>query len=163
MPQFGVFRPGLVDDWQVGVGIFPDRENILVSSVSFGRVAGVGENPSQLQARHRAYGVGHNDARVIQELLEFHRGFGFPLRFHISQPSHVGWMEPSKLAEERDPSHGKFVRVGTLQRFERLGVTAIGECEEGAQRGQVTELDRGILGEAFFQIAGERLRCGGIA
>ena len=33
LPQFGVFRPGLVNDWQVGVGIFPDRENILVGSL----------------------------------------------------------------------------------------------------------------------------------
>ena len=37
--QFGVFRSRLIDDWQVGVGIFPDREDILVDSLGFGRVA----------------------------------------------------------------------------------------------------------------------------
>ena len=37
--QSGVFRPGLVDNWQMGVGVLPDREDILVSSLGFGRVA----------------------------------------------------------------------------------------------------------------------------
>jgi hypothetical protein len=37
--QFGVFRPGLVDDWQVGVGVLPEGEKLLVRSRSFGRGA----------------------------------------------------------------------------------------------------------------------------
>ena len=38
-PQFGVFRPGLVDDWQVGVGVLPEGENLLVGGLGFGRGA----------------------------------------------------------------------------------------------------------------------------
>src|SRR5690348_3938401 len=72
-------------------------------------------------------------------------------------------MEPSKVAEEREPSLGKFVSMSDLQRFECPGVLPMREFKEGAKCWEVTELDRRILGEALFQIAGERLRSGGIA
>ena len=95
---------------------------------------------------------------MILELLEFHRGFGFALRFQVSLPPHVGWVQPSKEAKVSEPSLAKFVSMGDLQRFDCLGVIAMSECEEGGKRWKVTELDRRILGEALFQMLGERLR-----
>ena len=37
--QLGVFRLGLLEDWDVGIGIFPEREEILVCTLCLGLVS----------------------------------------------------------------------------------------------------------------------------
>ena len=45
--QLSVLRLGFLQDGDVGVGVFPEREEILISAASFGGVAGLGIRPRQ--------------------------------------------------------------------------------------------------------------------
>src|ERR1039458_6929481 len=49
--QLCVLRLGFFQDGDVGVGVFPEREEVLVCTLRFGGVAGKGIGPAQLQAR----------------------------------------------------------------------------------------------------------------
>src|ERR1022692_3793402 len=72
-----VIRPSLqacrIPLWLAGgsgcrVGVFPEAEEILVGSLCLGLISRQSERPAQLQARQCAYGIGENDARVVEDL-----------------------------------------------------------------------------------------------
>src|SRR5271169_1156351 len=49
--QLRVFCLGFFQDWDVGVGVFPEREEILIGGFGFGGVALHGISATQLEAR----------------------------------------------------------------------------------------------------------------
>ena len=51
--QFRVFGLGLLQDGDVGVGVFPEREEILICGLRFSRVAlqGVGTRQAEMSER----------------------------------------------------------------------------------------------------------------
>jgi hypothetical protein len=51
-----VFALGLLEDWNVGVSVFPEREEILIRSLGLGGVALHGLGPAELK---RCRGVVH--------------------------------------------------------------------------------------------------------
>ena len=55
----------------VGVGVFPEREEILVSSAGFGRVFLHGVSAGQSEAGQRAPGEVPHQAAMVDELLKF--------------------------------------------------------------------------------------------
>ena len=61
--QLGVFRLGLRQDRDVGVGVFPQGEEILVGSLRLGWISGQRERSAQLQVRQCAYGIRADDPR----------------------------------------------------------------------------------------------------
>src|ERR1035438_346943 len=69
--QPGVFRFGLLEDRDVGVSVFPEAEEILVSSLCLDLVARDSERSTELQVRQCADGIADYDPAVIENLLEF--------------------------------------------------------------------------------------------
>src|SRR5205823_7573988 len=59
--QFGVFRLGLLKNRDVGVGVLPERQEILVSSLCLGLIAQQSESSAQLQMRQSAHRIGANN------------------------------------------------------------------------------------------------------
>src|ERR1035437_8882167 len=69
--QLRVFRLGLLQDGHVGIGIFPESEEILICDTCFGRVALHGVSAGETEASQRAPGKVPHYAAVVDELLKF--------------------------------------------------------------------------------------------
>jgi hypothetical protein len=83
--QLGVFRLGLLEDRDVGVGVFPEIEEILVGSLGLGLVPRQNERSAALQVRQRADGIGGDDPAMIENFLKLGGGFRALERGKISQ------------------------------------------------------------------------------
>ena len=91
--QLGVFRFGLLEDRDVGVGVFPEGEEILVGSLCLGLFSRHSERSAELQARHCTYGIADNDPAVIKNFLEFRGGFGALAPGQIGRAAHIDRIE----------------------------------------------------------------------
>src|SRR5215471_17921411 len=72
--QPGVFRLGLLENRDVGVGILPNGQEILIGTPGLDSVARNNVRSAQLQVRQGAYRIGEHDAAVIEDLLKFRGG-----------------------------------------------------------------------------------------
>jgi hypothetical protein len=68
--QLRVLHLGLLHDGDVGVGVLPEREKVLVCLPRAFFVAAYGLRPAQLQVRERAQHEVQNNAPVINQLLK---------------------------------------------------------------------------------------------
>ena len=84
--QLRVLGFGLLQDGDVGVGVFPEREEVLIDSSRFGRVALHGVGAAEFEVGKCAHGVqnwsGERPARCI--------GLGASLHRLSPTPSHRG-------------------------------------------------------------------------
>src|SRR5208282_2451920 len=69
--QLRVLRLGFFQDGDAGVGVFPESEEVLISGCGLGRVTGHGVGAADLQMRQRTYDVVLDNARMIEDFLEF--------------------------------------------------------------------------------------------
>src|SRR5436309_12794274 len=68
--QLPVLYLGFLQDGDVGVGVFPEREEILVRALRFGGVACHRVGTSELKTRQCSGHKVHDDAAMVEELLE---------------------------------------------------------------------------------------------
>ena len=68
--QLRVLRFGLSQDGDVGVGVFPEGEEVLVSGFCFGTIALHRVAASQAEMGKGTQREVHDDATVIHELLK---------------------------------------------------------------------------------------------
>src|SRR5438132_10507214 len=92
----GVFRPGLLEDRDVGIGVFPEGEEILVGSLRFGLISRESERPAELQVRQWAYGIRAHDTTMIENLLELGRRFRISVRRNQSLAAHIRRVQTAK-------------------------------------------------------------------
>src|SRR6266446_1053910 len=91
--QFRVFSLGLVEEWEVGVGIFPGGKKVLVGDAGFGNVALLLKQAAQLQLTGNEDYVGAVSGFHVQDLLKILLGLGVttrPLVGHASNIKHSG-------------------------------------------------------------------------
>ena len=69
--QLCVLRLGFLQDGNVGVGVFPEREEILIGGSGLDRVALHGVSTGQSQPGQRAPGKVHHQSSVLDEFLKF--------------------------------------------------------------------------------------------
>src|ERR1700676_4765609 len=93
--QLRVLRLGLLQDGDVGVGVFPEREEILISGTSLGGVTGHGVGASQLEMGDGASHHVHDDTSMIQHLLKLGSGRATVARCQKSLPAYICWVERS--------------------------------------------------------------------
>ena len=74
LPQPSVFRPCLLDHRDLGIGVLPQRKEIVVGAFRLDGVARERERSRQLQARHRVHGIDEDDAAVVDNPLELGGG-----------------------------------------------------------------------------------------
>src|ERR1035441_595165 len=87
--QFRVLRLGFFQDGDVGVGVFPEDEEVLVGTLRFGSVAGEDIRAGELQVGERAEQEVLHDSGVVEELLEFGGRSGTILLSEICQAAKV--------------------------------------------------------------------------
>jgi hypothetical protein len=118
--QLGVFRLGLLKDWDFRIGVFSEREEILVTSFCLRLVSRRCKRLAELQACHYSHGISENDAWVVEDFLELGSGFSIAVRSQISLPTYVRRVEVPEAAK---PSawYGQIVRRRDLQLFDGAG------------------------------------------
>ena len=66
----------LDEDRDARIGVFPQREEILVGALGLGFISRHSERSADLQVRQRADGIAHYDGAALNNFLELHGGFG---------------------------------------------------------------------------------------
>ncbi len=91
--QPGVFRLGLLEDRDAGVGVFPEREEILVGSLCLVLISRQSERSAELQVRQCADGIADHDPPVSENFLEFPGGFDALVCGQIGLATHIDRIE----------------------------------------------------------------------
>src|SRR5437868_15325428 len=71
--QLCVLRLGLLQDGNVGVGVFPERKEVLIGALCFGCVAVHCVGATKLKLRERTQRKIKHDTAMVQKLLELSR------------------------------------------------------------------------------------------
>ena len=87
--QLCVFHFGLDEDGNVGVGIFPRGEEILISRASFGVIALQRIRPREIQLCQRQEYIQAVQPAVIQDFLELSGRLGAIAQLQIRKPPAV--------------------------------------------------------------------------
>ena len=88
--QLRVLRLSLFQDGDVGVGVFPQREEILIRGVGLRRIALQGIGAGAAEMRERTDGFHDHKAAMVEELLELSSGLSRVMRPKIRFPTHEG-------------------------------------------------------------------------
>src|SRR5207244_3765457 len=68
--QLRVLLLGFLQDGNVGVGFFPERDEVLILGTSLGRVAGANVGTGKAEMGESAQREVQHDAAMVEELLE---------------------------------------------------------------------------------------------
>jgi hypothetical protein len=126
--QLGVFRFGLFQDGNFGVGVFPEGEEVLVCGLSFGGVAGEGIGTGQAQVRQCADWLVQDDAWMVENFLELGCGCAALVRSHIRFATQVNGVESEAQVLS---SSTKFIGGSRGKRVNCLGGAA---CLKASRR-----------------------------
>src|ERR1700746_3793170 len=91
--QLGVLRLCFFNDWDVGVGIFPESEKILIRSLGFRGIAGQRVGSTETQMRQGADRFISNYSRMIENLLKLRDRCGSVFRRQIGLPPEINRIE----------------------------------------------------------------------
>jgi len=69
--ELGVFGFGLLEDWDVGVGIFPEGEKILVGGAGFRGVTGQGVGAGEFEMSQGADEAIADQPAMVEDFLKF--------------------------------------------------------------------------------------------
>ena len=112
--QLRVLRFGFFEDGNVGVGVFPEGEEVLVAGARFRGVAQQGIGSSQLEMGQRAQGKINRHAPVVDHFLELDSSL-LPLPSPQVRPSpDIDRVKSAELEGTRSPM---FIHRGGLQQF----------------------------------------------
>ena len=118
-----IFCSGLFEDGDLGVGVFPERKEILIGRFRFGLITPKCVSSTQLQVRHCADGIADYDPAVIENFLEFPGGFGALVCGQIRKATDIGRVEITGAQKEFRTACGgtpEFIRNRGLEQFESL-------------------------------------------
>ena len=114
--QLRVLGLGLLQDGDVGVGVFPESEEFLIGRFRFRRIARHGIGATDLKMRQRSGHKVSHDAPVIQQLLELGGCRGAVVRQQVRLPAHVRGVQ---VVDGRS-GPAQFVGRGRFQIHNRL-------------------------------------------
>src|SRR5258708_35179919 len=98
--QLGVFRLHAREYWNIGVGVSPEREKVLVACFRFDLVSHKMICPAQLHVGQSAYGIGIDDSAMIENFLEFRHGFPAPPCCEVRLAAHIRRIDASEVGKE---------------------------------------------------------------
>src|SRR5271163_2186123 len=90
LPQPRVLRLGLLQDRDIGVGVFPERQKILIRDARLGTISGKRVGSGQAQVRQRADDFVGDNAGVIQNFPEFDGSGGALTGSETGDASQIG-------------------------------------------------------------------------
>src|SRR5260370_9210976 len=87
--QLRVFRLSLLQDWNVMVGVFPQRQEILIRGAALGGVALARKGPCGCECGQPAAGFLQNNTTMVEVSLKLCRCFPAPLSAKKLSSSHI--------------------------------------------------------------------------
>ena len=91
--ELGVFGFGLLEDRDVGVGIFPEGKKILIGGARFCGLAGEYIGSCKSQVRQRSCDRVAGDARMVDDFLEFGDRLWALLQLEVGQAAQINGNE----------------------------------------------------------------------
>ena len=108
--QPSVLRFRLHQNWDIGVGVFPEGEKIGVRQPGLVLVAGEHECSPQLQMRQCANGIRADKAAMVENLLKFRHSFRISVRGNQCLAPHIGGVQPTQIEMiEVEAVHREFI------------------------------------------------------
>jgi hypothetical protein len=95
--QLRVLRLGFLQDGYVGVGVFPESEEILVFSAALGGIALERVGACQAKVGQRTQREVHYDAAMVEKLLELSRCRLTLACQQVGLAAQIGWIQSSLL------------------------------------------------------------------
>src|SRR5215470_1661943 len=89
LSQIRVFFFGFDKNGDVGIGVFPKREKILIRCAGLSGLALQRVRAAQRKTRKRSDGLIENDSSMVEDFLEFRRGFTSLMGSQMSLPTHI--------------------------------------------------------------------------
>ena len=153
--QLRILRLGFLQDGNVGVGLTPKLEEIVICATGFYRITAAGEGAGKAQpGQSRERRIQHH-AGVVDELLEFYGGFGSITRRKIGIAADVSRVNGCDGQRRRA---GKVQRGGGVQignRFRRLPLVKV---NLRANDGEPVSLDKSALRPLLIEFVTECFR-----
>ena len=84
-----ILRFGSDEDGNVGVGVFPEREEILIGRLGFGGVALHGVGAGEAEMCQCADGLANYNSAMVEDFLELAGGFAALMRRQIGFAAHI--------------------------------------------------------------------------
>jgi hypothetical protein len=94
--QLRILGFGLRQDRNIAIGVFPEREEILIRNVCLGLISRHRERSAELQVRHRADWVGDNNSRMIENFFKFRCGFSAAVLDEVRLAAHIDRIKRSE-------------------------------------------------------------------
>src|ERR1700678_3597232 len=108
--QLRVLRLSLFQDGDVGVGVLPEGEEILVGNLCPGFISRQRVGAAKSEMRQCAYRRIHHNSPMVEDLLKCSGGFVSATRYEIGFPTHINGIERARRTE--------FVRRSSLKDFD---------------------------------------------
>ena len=90
--QLRALRFGFLQDGDVGVGVFPQREEVVVRGAGFRSVALHGVSAGEAEMRERSNGFVDHNTSMVQDFLKLSRSFATLMCGQICFPTHKDWI-----------------------------------------------------------------------
>src|SRR5215831_20908496 len=87
--QLRVFCFGLLQDRDVGIGVFPESEEILIRGAGLGCLSLQSVRTTELEVRKSTDWLVQHNSPMIQDFLKLGRGFTTLVRRKIGFPAHI--------------------------------------------------------------------------
>jgi len=101
---------GLLEDWDVGIGVFPETEEVPIDSSGPIVVTRQSVSYAELKMGQCAYWIANHDAAVFENLLELDGGFGAPMCGNIGFTPHIDRIYGSKKCADGAARRPSFIR-----------------------------------------------------
>src|ERR1700751_1553176 len=95
--QLRVLSLGCDENGNVGVGVFPERAEILVGCLGFGGVAPHGIGTCETKMRQCSEGTIQDDAWMVKKFLKLTRGLRTLMQRQVRFAAHVGGIHSPSL------------------------------------------------------------------
>src|SRR5208283_2492843 len=153
--QFRVLCLCLLENGNVGVGVFPEGEEILIGCARLGDVTLQGVCASKVEMAQCTDGpVLHNPA-MVEDLLELGYCFAALMRGQICFSSHVDGVQTARCP--------KLIGRDGLKKLNGIGRIVVVEREQSANRRQVAVLNPRVFRELLRKVIRQRLGAWAIA
>src|SRR5882762_880966 len=117
--QLRVLCLGLLKDWNIWIGVFPQRHKFLVRHASLGDIALELVGATQLEMRQRPDGFIRNDAAMIEDFLKLCRRFAALTRGKIGFSSYIYRIQVGPVVKA-NCGRTEFIRSSELEITKRL-------------------------------------------
>ena len=94
--QLGVLGLRGDEDGDVGVGVFPECQEILVGGAGLHRVTLQGVGTPKLQMGQRSDGFAKHNPTMVEDFLKLQRGFTTSMSSEIRLSSNIGWVQDDR-------------------------------------------------------------------